>query len=153
MSPGEDIDIPGDTAAGAPLPPPAPGAAGWRASVDLRAVALAVTISTLVTGLSLGLYERYIRAPRTPRIGVVDLTKLMQLGRKRFEAAIVATNSTDDQRKQALEASTEFAEKLRATLAETGAECRCTLVGLPAVFGEQGGAEDHTDAVRRKLGL
>lgn len=119
----------------------------------MASVAVSVAASAAVTGLSIGAYERLVREPRTPRFAAVDLTRIVQAGKTKYEGAIVRSGATDDEKRAALEAAAGFNDRMRAALEQLAADCGCTLVGLPMVFGSQPTIPDYTAVVMQRMGL
>jgi hypothetical protein len=106
-----------------------------------------------VTGLALGAYERLVREPRTPRFATVDLTRVVQAGKAKYEAAVVKSNATEEDKRAAIEAAAGFNERMRGALDALAADCGCTLIGLPMVIGEQPTIPDYTPLMIQRMGL
>ena len=117
--------------------------------MTLKQVVLSVLISTAVSGIALGIYERFVRQPRTPRLAVVDVGTLF--AQVQQSTSVAAIRSPDGKTSQA--ATSDFGPRLQAALEATAHQCACTLVAMPAVFGASAGVPDLTPAVRERLTL
>lgn len=90
---------------------------------------------------------------RAPMVATVDLQKLVEEDQQRTIAALGKTPNgvaSDEQRSTYLKNTTDFAQKLEASIERVAQQCRCVLVNKAAVLG--GETPDYTDGVRMQLG-
>lgn len=128
-------------------------------------------LSATVCALGLGLYDQYVRQPRTPRLAVVDIAKLFAAAERTAKegvlgpAAGVGAGSTGP-RAGGSQAATPAAELLAAAnaaenfgpsvervLSEISSECQCAIVAMAAVVGGNSTVPDYTQEAARRLGL
>lgn len=114
---------------------------------SLQQAMTCLLISTAVSALAIGGYERWIRQPRTPRLAVVDVGSLFAQAQQASSVAAIRAPGG------ALGDTTvsDFGPRLQAALEATARQCACTLVAMPAVFGGSTGVPDLTGLVRERL--
>jgi hypothetical protein len=59
----------------------------------LSQIVVTVMVSATVSALALGLYDKTVRQPRTPRLGVVDITKLYGAVEQRAKDAVLKASA------------------------------------------------------------
>lgn len=125
-----------------------------------RAVAVHTLVALCISALSIALYDKFVRQPSTPRLAVVDIAKLYA------EAERLATQRALERQAGAVSAelgagSAEFAGGARAamdfgpaleqTLHTVSTECRCAIVAMAAVYGNDATVPDFTAEVSKRM--
>jgi hypothetical protein len=106
------------------------------------------TVSALVAGSGLAVYDRWVLRPAVS-IGTVDLAEVYRAKEAQFTQLLTATGS-EEQKQQALALARSFSQRLPAALDELPRECGCLVVLRTAVVGSPH-AQDLTPALRRKV--
>lgn len=128
-----------------------------------------LTISMCVSALTVALYDKLVRQPSTPRLAVVDVARLYA------EAERLATHRVLERRAGAsvgaeiageiggeitggsaefaggARTALEFGPALEQVLHTVSAECRCAIVAMAAVYGNDATVPDFTAEVSRRL--
>ena len=138
--------------------PTAPSADHAGRVSPLTWVAL-VMLSATVSALALGLYDVYVRQPRTPRLAVVDIARLFAAAERAAKESVVtpavpATAATPVADLMAAAKTAEnFGPSVERVLGEISAECQCAIVAMAAVMGGSTTVPDYTQEAARRLGL
>ena len=120
-------------------------------------------VSALVTTLAISAYERFVRQPRTPRLAVVDITRIYEAAETSARRAVLsdAAGATDPNvppaRSPELEASRRNAENfgpsLQKALTDISTECGCAIVAMAAVIGIDSTIPDFTSEVAMRMDI
>jgi hypothetical protein len=131
-------------------------------------------LSATVCALALGLYDQYVRQPRTPRLAVVDIAKLFAAAERSAKEVVLGPSAgvgaggagSAGARTASGQGATPAAELLAAAnaaenfgpsvervLGEISTECQCAIVAMAAVVGGNSTVPDYTQEAARRLGL
>jgi hypothetical protein len=128
---------------------------------------VSVCVSLTVSALALGLYETQVRQPRTPRIAVVDISRLFAAAEAQAKDRVLLAG-TPAARGSGNEAGLEagragqapgpdvaagFGSQVETTLRQLSDECRCAIVVMAAVIGSGTAVVDYTEVAGQRLGL
>jgi hypothetical protein len=99
-----------------------------------------------VFAMGIGVYDRLVRAPRSVRLGVVDVGSVYAVLQK---GALTpqAGNAPEDIGK----ASNALAARMEDILKAFSHECDCLLLSSPAVYGSQDAIPDYTATIIRRI--
>jgi hypothetical protein len=123
-----------------------------------------VTLSATVCALEIGLYDLTVRQPRTPRLAVVDISRLFQAAEQRAKEGVLAAASRTEGGMPApatthaaelagLQATESFGPNLQKVLTDLSTECRCAIVAMAAVTGGGSTVPDYTQEAAARLGV
>ena len=123
-----------------------------------------VIVSASVCALGIGLYDVTVRQPRTPRLAVVDISKLFQAAEQRAKEGVLAAVSRTEGGMPApastraaelagLQAAESFGPTLQKVLTDLAAECRCAIVAMASVTGGGSTVPDYTQEAAVRLGV
>ena len=129
-----------------------------------RQLAWVVIVSATVSVLTIGAYDVLVRQPRTPRLAVVDITKLFAAAETRAKESVLALAPRLDgaaptaagaraAEMAGLQAAEAFGPTLEKVLTELSAECRCAIVAMASVMGANSTVPDYTLAAADRLGI
>lgn len=131
-------------------------------------------LSATVCALALGLYDQYVRQPRTPRLAVVDIAKLFAAAERSAKEVVLgpaagvgaggagsagARTASGQGATPAAEllaaanAAENFGPSVERVLGEISTECQCAIVAMAAVVGGNSTVPDYTQEAARRLGL
>lgn len=120
-------------------------------------------VALLVSALLLGLYDRFIRQPRTPRLAIVDVTQLYEAMETKTRqdlldrAAPAAGAASGAEQQLAIEAvrrsATNFGPAVHKVLTDLSNECHCAIVAMAAVVGEDVTIPNYTAEAGKRLGI
>jgi hypothetical protein len=108
------------------------------------------TVSAIVVGASLVVYDQWIMRPRM-LVGTVDLSEIYRAKEAQFTQLLTAGKG-EEEREQALALARSFAQRLPQALEELPRECGCLVIVRAAMLGSPH-ARDLTPALRHKVGL
>jgi hypothetical protein len=125
---------------------------------------LMVMVSATVSALALGIYDKTVRQPRTPRLGVVDISKLYSAVEQRAKDAVLkagvgsASGVSDGASSRAAEVAGSlalegFGPQIERVLTDLSAECGCVIVAMAAVMGGTTSVPDYTAVAAQRLGV
>jgi hypothetical protein len=117
----------------------------------VRTVAMALATSAIVSALTVGLYERYVRQPRAPRLVTVDVAALLQAGKTQMEAAILRAGASEQDKRAAVQASAQYPQAIRAAMLAEAQACGCTLLNAASVFSSSSNIADATTSVQQRI--
>lgn len=132
-------------------------------------LARTVFVAAVVTAAALALYDAGIRQPRTPRLAVVDISRLFAAAERGAKDRLVAAAIRDSGAPAraasapipglqgaeiaALQATADFGPAVQRVLGEMSSECRCTIVASAAVVGRSASIPDFTQDAADRLGV
>ena len=117
-------------------------------------IGVTMLVAVLVTGMGIGLYDRFVRQPRTPRIAVVDVARLFTAAERQAKAKLLAPGSTAAAGEfKALGELSQFGSAVETALQQAADDCECLLVAVAAVFGQRAAVPDYTAAIADRLGV
>lgn len=119
---------------------------------------LGMLLSAAQIMIALGLYERLVRAPRTPRLAVVDVSRLFSAAERQAKARVLATPGPATPKPMTAEVAAmgelgAFGPALEQSMREVSTECSCVLVAMAAVVGDQAAVPDYTQQLAQRLGI
>jgi len=149
-----------DSAEGATMPVPQgiPPSGPARLAGPLFWLALLMLCAT-VSALALGLYDVYVRQPRTPRLAVVDIARLFAAAERSAKESVLTPAVPDTgaapvaELMAAAKTAENFGPSVERVLGEISAECQCAIVAMAAVMGRSATVPDYTQEAARRLGL
>lgn len=122
-------------------------------------------ITVAIVAAALAIYDRGVRVPQTPRLALVDVSRLYTVAQKQaaksaldlVERGTKSANIGDDVANAALgqieKTAADFGPRLNAALDTLAQECQCTVVAMAAVHGADSGMPDYTALVADRLKL
>lgn len=118
----------------------------------------AVVVSATVTMVGLGVYDTQVRAPRTPRLAVVDVSRLFSAAERQVKARVLGgpaaqASSPLSPEMAAMGELGAFGPALEQSMREVSTECRCVLVAMAAVVGEHTAVADYTALLAKRLNI
>lgn len=130
----------------------------------VRQAIWAFFMSASVCALAIGLYDVYVRQPRTPRLAVVDISKLFQAAEQRAKEGVLAAASRNEGGMPApattraaelagLQSAESFGPTLQKILSDLSNECRCAIVAMASVTGGSSTVPDYTQEAANRIGL
>jgi len=125
---------------------------------------LSAVIAAVVFTAGIAAYEQYVRQPRTPRLAVIDIAKIHNVAQQNLKSRALgslpgsgpgaATPANDLALSAALlREAASFGPTLEVVLDELADECRCAIVAMAAVYGDNGAMPDFTTEAARRMSV
>jgi hypothetical protein len=128
---------------------------------------VSVCVSLTVSALALGLYETQVRQPRTPRIAVVDISRLFAAAEAQAKDRVLLAGVPGDRgtgtgvgpetgrvgKAPGQDVAAGFGGQVETALRQLSDECRCAIVVMAAVIGSGTAVVDYTEVAGQRLGL
>lgn len=121
-------------------------------NATIRSIATTAVVSSIIVGSSLWAYERYVRAPQTPRFAVVDVSDIYRLKTMQLVDDMLKAGEGKDARDAVKNRADTFGQDLERLTSRVASECTCVVLARPAVVAGDS-VPDYTDAIKAKLGL
>jgi hypothetical protein len=116
-----------------------------------------ITIAMVISALSLATYDRFVRKPLTPRIGVVDVTLLydavqVAASRDLIDQTGSGGGATQHAAIDAVRRSvSSFGPAIEHVLKDLSNECQCAIVAMAAVVGDDTSVPNYTAEASKRL--
>ena len=120
-----------------------------------------VLVTTTICAASLTAYEKLVREPRTPRLAIVDISRLYAAADQTLkdrvlnrsgEGAAPRAEGQDGEAKRLLRPE-DFGPRLQGVLEALSSECRCAIVAMATVIGADSTVPDFTVEASRRMGV
>jgi hypothetical protein len=118
-------------------------------STGIRIVLIAAMTSIVLTACALLVYDRFVRVPRTPRLGTVDIGQIFAANQAVAIKKLLSGSSNMPADALGAQAGQDMSKQLQ----DFSRRCGCLLIASPAVFGGTLAAPDYTAAIKAAYGL
>jgi hypothetical protein len=127
----------------------------------VRMQLVAAAVAACICALGLGIYDQTVRQPRTPRLAIIDIAKIYASADQSFKARALdgqfggpaAGAAPGGPGPAGLRNASEFGPMLHQVLLGLSTECRCAIVAMATVVGDDSTVPDFTAEVARRMGL
>ena len=130
---------------------------------------VAAAVAACICALGLGIYDQTVRQPRTPRLAIIDIAKIYASADQSFKARALdgqfgshgggqfggpaAGAAPGGPGPAGMRNASEFGPTLHQVLLGLSTECRCAIVAMATVVGDDSTVPDFTAEVARRMGL
>lgn len=130
----------------------------------MKPVFASLLVSAAVVAISFCAYEKFVRQPRTPRLAVVDITRIYEEAEASARRVVLSdaaaprgesTASADRNREieVARRNAENFGPALHKVLTDISTECGCAIVAMAAVVGTDSSIPDFTTEAATRMNI
>lgn len=119
--------------------------------MNARNFVLFFAIPVLICAISLALYDRYVRVPRTPTFGTIDIAALFTEQQKHFTDALTKADQSEADKAKLMVSAERFARALDDNIKQVQRDCRCILIAKQALLSDSL-VPDWTPIIRKRMG-
>lgn len=119
--------------------------------MNARNLLLYLAIPVLICAMSLALYDRFVRIPRTPKFGTIDIAALFNEQQKQVVNALTKADQSEADKAKLIVSAERFARALDDNIKQLQLDCQCILIAKQALLSDSV-VPDWTSVVRKRLG-
>ncbi|KAJ8138429.1 hypothetical protein OY671_008357 [Metschnikowia pulcherrima] len=117
-------------------------------STGIRIVSIAAMTSIVSTACALSVYDRFVRDPRTPRLGTVDIGQIFAAN----QAVAIKKSLSGSSNMPADASGAQAGQDMSKQLQDFSRRCGCSSIASPAVVGSTRAVPDYTAAIKAAYG-